>query len=542
MKTNENKTATEKIDSNPRSLDCKTSMTTAEEGPADQVPGRPKLYRTLSLVIVLGFSLKNALTICLEMAAVSSILCSALCILPEDINRVRVFSNLILVLALGNLAQSTFGVRQSVMHSTSYILLCPILFYLNSPSNQCPGVGDLFAMGPEQRRILWTNKVQHLHGSFIVVAVCQAVFSVPTMYSWLSRVISPITLISTAIFIPVAFLDTIVAKCSTNAFLSIGTIVLFSTVAYNVSVYKIKVQDSKIHVWNFLALLIAVGVAWTVCFLLTWFDVVSAVSTVRTDLHSSMSHYIEYVNFYPTLFEWGLPRFSLTAIAIIVPATLVTIPYAVENYKTINRKQARRRETVNLTKGLYVDALCTLLNVLLGGMTGFQTSSESLRDISETKIWNRRIVQVSSLLLLCLAMWTRFCFHFTQLPEPLLGTILTILCAQQVVSCVRIVSNRVDLLSKRTLYIVTMSILVSEILDRSLPSLQIDNTHTSRLLLVILISTMLHHITSTVTSTDSHPQDFTPIDSMVPNHANESINEVVSSLEQCTCCCLSCLV
>uniref|UniRef100_A0A8D8WHE7 Solute carrier family 23 member 2 n=1 Tax=Cacopsylla melanoneura TaxID=428564 RepID=A0A8D8WHE7_9HEMI len=531
-KSSEHRTSTDKISSNPRTSDCETSMTTAEEGPVDPGPGRPKLYRTLSVAIILGFSLKNVLTICLEMAAISSILCSALCILPEDVNRVRMFSNLILVLAIGNLAQSTFGVRQSVMHSTSYILLCPILFYLNSPSNQCPGVGDLFAMGPEQRRILWTNKVQHLHGSFIIIALVQVVFSLPTLYSWLSRVISPITLVTTAIFIPVAFLDTIVDKCSKNAFLSIGTIVLFSVVAYNVSVYKIKVHDTKIQVWNFLAFLIAVGVAWTVCVLLTWFDVVSAVSSARTDLHSSMSHYIEYINPYPCLFEWGLPRFSLSAIAIIVPATLVTIPYAVENYKTINRKQARRRETLHLTKGLYVDALCTILNVLLGSVTGFQTSSESLRDITETKIWNRRIVQVSSLFLLCLSMWTPFCFHFTQLPEPLLGAILTILCAQQVVSCVCIVSKRVDLLSKRTLYIITMSILVSEVLDRSLPSLSMDSTHTSRLLLVILLSTMLHHITSTTanTSIDSHPhQDFTPIDSL-PNHANESINECVTSL------------
>uniref|UniRef100_A0A8D8YIP6 Uncharacterized protein n=1 Tax=Cacopsylla melanoneura TaxID=428564 RepID=A0A8D8YIP6_9HEMI len=168
-KSSEHRTSTDKISSNPRTSDCETSMTTAEEGPVDPGPGRPKLYRTLSVAIILGFSLKNVLTICLEMAAISSILCSALCILPEDVNRVRMFSNLILVLAIGNLAQSTFGVRQSVMHSTSYILLCPILFYLNSPSNQCPGVGDLFAMGPEQRRILWTNKVQHLHGSSLLL-------------------------------------------------------------------------------------------------------------------------------------------------------------------------------------------------------------------------------------------------------------------------------------------------------------------------------------------------------------------------------------
>ncbi|XP_008475977.1 uncharacterized protein LOC103512956 [Diaphorina citri] len=143
----------------------------------DLTEGR-KLYRTVSACLIVVFSLKNVFTICMEVAVLGSILSSALCILPEDIVRVHLFSDILFVLALANLAQSIFGVRLSVMHTTSFLLLCPILYYLNLPANKCPSQGDLYAIGPVQRSLEWQSRLHQLHGCFILIAVCQSLFSI----------------------------------------------------------------------------------------------------------------------------------------------------------------------------------------------------------------------------------------------------------------------------------------------------------------------------------------------------------------------------
>ncbi|KAI5693860.1 hypothetical protein M8J75_006865 [Diaphorina citri] len=497
----------------------------------DLTEGR-KLYRTVSACLIVVFSLKNVFTICMEVAVLGSILSSALCILPEDIVRVHLFSDILFVLALANLAQSIFGVRLSVMHTTSFLLLCPILYYLNLPANKCPSQGDLYAMGPVQRTLEWQSRLHQLHGCFILIAVCQS------LYTCLTRLISPISLISCVIFLPIALLDTIVDKCSKNIFLSMGTIMLFSIVAYNTNCFKVKICDVKINIF------ITVSIAWLICFLITWFDLVSTISPVRTDYHSSMLRYIDYVYHYPRLFQWGYPKFSLSAVTIIVPSVLVTIPFSVESYREAKHLQGKRDTNGNISKGLLVDALCSMLNVILGSVTGTQVSYESIQDIAETKIWKRSIVQLSSVLLLVISIWTRLSAYITLIPEPLLGALLTILCVQQVAGCGRVLSTRVDILSRRNVYIIIMSILLPMLLDHGLAALSMPhNTHMSRLILVVTMTTLLDH----VTSDQSVSADTLDLVSAQPARAhnleaNDTLNECVSSLEQVTCCCLSCLV
>ncbi|KAI5713865.1 hypothetical protein M8J76_006786 [Diaphorina citri] len=533
----------------------------------DLTEGR-KLYRTVSACLIVVFSLKNVFTICMEVAVLGSILSSALCILPEDIVRVHLFSDILFVLALANLAQSIFGVRLSVMHTTSFLLLCPILYYLNLPANKCPSqgdlyamgpvqrtlewqsrlhqlhgcfiliAGDLYAMGPVQRSLEWQSRLHQLHGCFILIAVCQSLFSIRRLYTCLTRLISPISLISCVIFLPIALLDTIVDKCSKNIFLSMGTIMLFSIVAYNTNCFKVKICDVKINIF------ITVSIAWLICFLITWFDLVSTISPVRTDYHSSMLRYIDYVYHYPRLFQWGYPKFSLSAVTIIVPSVLVTIPFSVESYREAKHLQGKRDTNGNISKGLLVDALCSMLNVILGSVTGTQVSYESIQDIAETKIWKRSIVQLSSVLLLVISIWTRLSAYITLIPEPLLGALLTILCVQQVAGCGRVLSTRVDILSRRNVYIIIMSILLPMLLDHGLAALSMPhNTHMSRLILVVTMTTLLDH----VTSDQSVSADTLDLVSAQPARAhnleaNDTLNECVSSLEQVTCCCLSCLV
>ncbi|XP_070209980.1 solute carrier family 23 member 1-like isoform X2 [Littorina saxatilis] len=221
--------------------------------------------------------------------------------------------------------------------------------------------------------------------------------------------------------------------------------------------------------------LLAVIVAWLLCYIFTITDVFPSVESkkwgylARTDLQSDVIGKAPWFRFpYPG--QWGMPTVSVEGVLGCLAAIIASIVESVGDYYACARLSgAPPPPGYAVTRGIGVEGITCLIAGAWGSGGGTTSYSENIGAIGITKVGSRSVVQVSGVIMIVMACVGKFSAIFVAIPEPVVGGLFLVMFGM--VTAVGISNLQyVDLNSSRNLFILGVSLFVGLSLPKWLSS------------------------------------------------------------------------
>ncbi|KAK7108978.1 hypothetical protein V1264_013101 [Littorina saxatilis] len=331
---------------------------------------------------------------------------------------------------------------------------------------------------------MWQARLRELQGALLVASLFQVVVGFTGLVGALLNFIGPLTIAPTIGMIGLSLFDAASGKSQGQWWIALTTVALvaiFSQYMRNVNVpicgYR-KGHGCFRTSFRFFALfpvLLAVIVAWLLCYIFTITDVFPSVESkkwgylARTDLQSDVIGKAPWFRFpYPG--QWGMPTVSVEGVLGCLAAIIASIVESVGDYYACARLSgAPPPPGYAVTRGIGVEGITCLIAGAWGSGGGTTSYSENIGAIGITKVGSRSVVQVSGVIMIVMACVGKFSAIFVAIPEPVVGGLFLVMFGM--VTAVGISNLQyVDLNSSRNLFILGVSLFVGLSLPKWLSS------------------------------------------------------------------------
>ncbi|XP_052813312.1 solute carrier family 23 member 1-like [Mya arenaria] len=432
------------------------------------------------LCILLGF--QHYLTAVGALISVPILLSSHFCMDRDKVGLSELIGTIFFVSGLATLLQTTFGVRLPIVQGGTFSFVAPTIAIMAQWGCPYTEARDKYGesvnftalglpeVGSEEHRDIWMERIREIQGAIIVSSVFQVVIGFSGLMGFVLRFIGPLAITPTISLIGLSLFKTGADMASTQWWIAITTIFLitiFSQYLRDVNVPWFTFgrggcQRRGLPIFILFPVLLAMGISWGICAVLTVTDVLPSNATewghvARTDIEEDVLQKSQWFRFpYPG--QWGLPTVSAASVFGMLAGVLASMIESVGDYYACARLSgAPPPPTHAVNRGIGIEGIGCILAGAWGSGNGTTSYSENIGAIGVTKVGSVRVVQVGGIVMLLLGCFGKFGALFATIPAPVVGGMFMVTFGM--VTAVGLSNLQyVDLNSSRNIFILGLSL------------------------------------------------------------------------------------
>lgn len=393
---------------------------------------------------------------------------SYMCMEPSDTSRGDIVSTIIFVSGLITILQTTFGIRLPIIQGANFAYVAPSITILATSFPPCDTL-DLSSLTEDEKREQWQIRMRELQGAIAVSAVLQVFLGLSGAVGILMRFVTPLTIVPSVTMLGLSLFSVGTRQASSHWGISAFTLVLLVVVSQylkNVKVPHPSYSRAKgMHlvrspVFTYFPLLLVMCVSWTVCGILTAYDILPEGSLARTDATGGLLRDASWFRIpYPG--QWGTPTVGMGAVVGMTASVIASIVESIGDYHACAKLSERVTPPVHaVTRAVACEGIGCVLAGLFGTASGTASYTGNIILVGITRVASRRVIQVSGVLMLLTGVCGKFCAAFATIPLPVLGSCLMFMFA--LVTGVGLSPlQHVSLQSKRNTFIIGFSLVVA---------------------------------------------------------------------------------
>ncbi|XP_046548483.1 solute carrier family 23 member 2-like [Haliotis rubra] len=384
--------------------------------------------------------------------------------------RSQILSLFLFTSGVASLLQVCIGCRLPVIHGPNTSYLIAIAAILNAPKWSDESLG-MDGSANVTSSTNWKIRMREIQGDLMLASGVQFLLGITGILGFLLRFIGPLTVAPTVLVLGLTLCRYVIPLCEQHwgiASLSIVLVLVFSMFLAKVSIpFPGYNRKKKCHVTHYPlfqlnAVVLAIGLSWCLCHVLTVTDVLSSNSTVhgymaRTDVRTSALYNAPWF-YFPLPFQFGTPTISssgFTAMFIITIVTIIQVPGFYSATASVVELPPPPAHALN--RGIAVDGISSVISGMLGGVYSSILYIQSLGVVTVTKVASRSVFVTAALILMIGGVVGKVGAVFTIIPDPVVGGVNFV--AVSTVTAVGVsMLNAVDLSSSRNLLILGISL------------------------------------------------------------------------------------
>ncbi|XP_033731827.1 solute carrier family 23 member 1-like [Pecten maximus] len=464
------------------------------------------------------FGLQQVLLSISSTISIPLIVSDKICAGDLQVVKSEIMSTFLFMCGVCTILQVVVGVRLPIIQGGCHKFIPAITALLAIEKWRCPDIdttaAEIFDTSNAtfngtvlDRTEIWQLRIREIQGGIMLASVTQVLIGCTGLLGVLLNYIGPITIVPTITLVGLSLIDVAIRFCEKQWGISALTIVLvfiFSLYLRNISIPTPSWTRKKgCHVIKFpyfklLPVLLAVGLSWSVCAILTETEVFSSNSSLpeywaRTDARTDVLYSTEWL-FFPYPCQWGLPTVSIASFMAMLAATLTSIIESVGDYYACARVSGATPPPAHaINRGIAIEGFGSILSGLVGSGGATTSYSQNVGAIGFTKVASRGAFVAAGLIFLICGVLGKFGAVLVMLPDPVLGGIVVI--SFGMVTSVGLSNLQfVDLSSGRNLCIIGSSLLIGLMAPKYLnDNPGVINTGVGELdqALVVLLSTAM---------------------------------------------------
>uniref|UniRef100_A0A8C3A3T4 Solute carrier family 23 member 2 n=2 Tax=Cyclopterus lumpus TaxID=8103 RepID=A0A8C3A3T4_CYCLU len=422
------------------------------------------------LCVFLG--LQHYLTCFSGTIAVPFLLAEAMCVGNDQWATSQLIGTIFFCVGITTLLQTTLGCRLPLFQASAFAFLAPARAILSLDKWKCnntevPVFNSTELFNTEH---IWHPRIREIQGAIIVsslVEVCIGALGLPGL---LLKYIGPLTITPTVALIGLSGFQAAGERAGKHwgIAMTIFLVLLFSQYARNVQfplpVYKAKKGWTfyKLQVFKMFPIIMAILVAWLLCFIFTVTDVFPPDVNkygfyARTDSRQGIVAAAPWFKI-PYPFQWGVPTVTLAGVIGMMSAVVASIIESIGDYYACARLSCAPPPPIHaINRGIFVEGISCVLDGLFGTGNGSTSSSPNIGVLGITKVGSRRVIQFGAAMMVLLGLVGKFSALFASLPDPVLGALFCTLFGM--ITAVGLSNLQfVDLNSSRNLFVLGFSI------------------------------------------------------------------------------------
>ncbi|XP_076461581.1 solute carrier family 23 member 2-like [Babylonia areolata] len=356
--------------------------------------------------------------------------------LPEV--RAQLLSITFFMCGVSTLLQTIIGIRLPIIQGASYAFLPPIVAMMKLDAWKCPPADQ--ELGPDEEEP-WKIRIREITGNLLVASLTQVVLGGTGMVGLLLRFIGPVTIAPTIALIGMGFTSAVTDFAEKQwgvAALTAALVLLFSLWMGRLQVpvpsYSKErgCHTTRFPIFVVISVLLAVGVGWLFCYILTVTDALPSNSTepayrARTDINTGVVDTAPWFKF-PYPFMFGTPTVSLAGFFGMFLATISSVLESMGDYYACARvSKAPSPPAHAVNRGIAIEGLGSIISGLVGAGHATTSYSGNVASIAVTRVASRRVFQVAGLMLVLLGVLTKFGAVMTLIPDPIIGGLNAVL-------------------------------------------------------------------------------------------------------------------
>ncbi|XP_071816986.1 solute carrier family 23 member 2-like [Apostichopus japonicus] len=329
------------------------------------------------------------------------------------------------------LLQTGLGSRLPIVQGASMTFVLPAIVMMNL-RGPCPT--PLTANATEEEiqyvREVAFERIREIQGSLCLASLVQLVVGFSGIVGLLLPFIGPITIATELILIAIPLIPIASDACGTNW--GISCICIFFVVLFSQFLDKYDIpcpKKKKFALFTFFPILLAVGITWVLCLVLTITNVFPEDPSeygykARTDVYTQAIKDSVWIRIpYPG--QWGFPTASASGFIGMLAAIISGIVESVGDYHACALIGGAPRPPVHaINRGIGFEGLGCLAAGLWGSGAGYTSYSNNIATIGLTKIASRAVIYFSAILFIISGICAKFTSFCAALPEPIIGAMM----------------------------------------------------------------------------------------------------------------------
>ncbi|WAQ95016.1 S23A1-like protein [Mya arenaria] len=376
------------------------------------------------LCILLGF--QHYLTAVGALISVPILLSSHFCMDRDKVGLSELIGTIFFVSGLATLLQTTFGVRLPIVQGGTFSFVAPTIAIMAQWGCPYTEARDKYGesvnftalglpeVGSEEHRDIWMERIREIQGAIIVSSVFQVVIGFSGLMGFVLRFIGPLAITPTISLIGLSLQYLRDVNVPWFTFGRGGC------------------QRRGLPIFILFPVLLAMGISWGICAVLTVTDVLPR--------------------------QWGLPTVSAASVFGMLAGVLASMIESVGDYYACARLSgAPPPPTHAVNRGIGIEGIGCILAGAWGSGNGTTSYSENIGAIGVTKVGSVRVVQVGGIVMLLLGCFGKFGALFATIPAPVVGGMFMVTFGM--VTAVGLSNLQyVDLNSSRNIFILGLSL------------------------------------------------------------------------------------
>ncbi|XP_033119961.1 solute carrier family 23 member 1-like [Anneissia japonica] len=361
----------------------------------------------------------------------------ALCIEDNLLAQCYLISTVLFVSGISTMIQTAFGVRLPIAQGGSFGFIVPALSICNL-HGACPSRTDNENNSvDEMEQPEWKKRLLEVQGAIIVTSFIQMFAGVFGLIGLVQLYFTPIVITPTIGLIGLSLFE----KASETAGLHWGlaaitmvSVIVFSQYLRNVNIpcNCIPGTTSRFPLFRLFPVLFGIFFGWFVAFILTVAgglpdDPDGYGYSARTDIRLSVLSESPWFRIpYPC--QWGIPTVTVAGVIGMSIATFITIIESLGDYYACARFSGAPPVPGHaMNRGIAMEGVGCLIDGLIGSGSGTTSYSQNIGAIGITKVASRTVTQVSAIIMLVLAVFSKFGALFVCIPSPVIGSAVFVL-------------------------------------------------------------------------------------------------------------------
>ncbi|KAL5021812.1 hypothetical protein ScPMuIL_000967 [Solemya velum] len=366
--------------------------------------------------------------------SVPFILASTLCADGREDVTSQLLGITLFMCGVATLLQTTIGVRLPIIQGGSHTFIAPIIAMMLLDQWKCSNI----EIDPTTNRTdpdAWQARMREVQGNLMLASLTQVVVGCSGLAGFFLRFVGPLTIAPTISLIGLSLIEVVELFCQPQwgiSIMSATLIVIFSIVLYRVTIpFPAYSREKGCYIINFhffglFSIILALGLSWLFCFILTETDSLTTNSTLpsynaRTDSKGSIISSAPWFDF-PLPLPFGTPTFSAAGYVGMLAATLSSIIESIGDYFASARiSGAPPPPPSALNRGIAIEGASSIISGLVGAGHGTTSYSENIGEIAITKVGSRRAFQAAALIMIFCGIFSKIGAVLASIPDPVIG-------------------------------------------------------------------------------------------------------------------------
>ncbi|KAF7638942.1 hypothetical protein Mgra_00001465, partial [Meloidogyne graminicola] len=347
----------------------------------------------------------------------------------RDLLRVRLIAGTFVVCGIGTIIQSGFGLRLALLQGVAFAYIPSVKAFMSLPEYKCTATINDFV--PSE---IYENKMAMIQGTLMASSCVTIIIGATGLVGIMTKYIGPMTVSPLLMLMMLSSVKITVERVEKHWISLIMAASLFATVLYLSRLQvpfpgynKGKFRWVRLNIFGQFPYLTAIIFSWSLCFILTIFDLIPKDSIARTDKPTTLEaiYNAPYIRF-PFPGQFGFPQFNIGLFVGFLVSAQTTLFEAVGNYHAVaNVSEERPPPSHALNRGIMAEGLGCFISGLIGPGVGITTHAENVGVIGITRVASRVTMIFGGCTLIAFGVITKLGAILSAIPDPLVGVVLS---------------------------------------------------------------------------------------------------------------------